>query len=104
MVGYCVAWQIIDEAELANLAVDPEVRRGGIGAILLDDLLEQVDRPPTAVVHLEVRESNAAAQALYRSRGFEASGRRKRYYSRPTEDAVVMRRPPRPDAGVSRPD
>lgn len=92
VIGYSVAWHIGDEAELANLAVAPEARRQGIGALLLDDLLAVADRPPGQTVYLEVRESNAAAQALYRSRGFEAAGRRKQYYSRPTEDALVMRR------------
>lgn len=93
LAGYCIAWVVGDEAELANLAVDPAARRGGIGAALLDDLLAAVDAGGGATMYLEVRESNAAAQALYRSRGFVAAGRRKGYYRRPHEDAVVMRRP-----------
>lgn len=93
-VGYAVTSRIGEEAELANLAVDPTARRAGIGAILLDDLLASTDAPPGATVYLEVRASNEPAQALYRSRGFEAIGRRKGYYSRPTEDAVVMRHDP----------
>jgi ribosomal-protein-alanine N-acetyltransferase len=95
LLGYCVAWHIADEAELANVAVAPEARRQGIGALLLDDLLAVADQPPGQTVYLEVRERNLAAQALYRSRGFEASGRRRAYYSNPTEDALVMRRVPR---------
>lgn len=94
LLGYAVAWHIADEAELANLAVEPNARRQGIGALLLDDLLAVADRPPGQTVYLEVRESNAPAQALYRSRGFEAAGRRRAYYSHPSEDAVVMRRVP----------
>jgi [ribosomal protein S18]-alanine N-acetyltransferase len=95
VVGYCIAWTVGDEAELANIAVDPTLRRAGIGASLLDDLLQVVDAPPGATLYLEVRASNEAAQALYRSRGFEAAGRRKGYYAHPTEDAIVMRRAPR---------
>lgn len=95
VVGYCIAWKVGDEAELANIAVAPARRREGIGARLLDDLLAVVDAPPGATLYLEVRASNAAAQALYRRRGFEAAGRRKAYYTHPTEDALVMRRPPR---------
>lgn len=94
VVGYAIALRVGDEAELANLAVDPTARRGGIGAVLLDDLLASTDAAPGATVYLEVRASNEPAQALYRSRGFEAVGRRKRYYTRPDEDAVVMRRLP----------
>ncbi len=92
IVGYCIAWVIGEEAELANLAVDPAVRRSGIGRALLDDLLRALDRQGGARVYLEVRDGNAGAQALYRSRGFVATGRRKGYYRKPDEDAVVMTR------------
>ena len=93
VAGYSVAWAIGDEAELANLAVAPGRRGQGIGRRLLDALLRMVDGQGGANVFLEVRDSNEAAQALYRSRGFTAAGRRKGYYRKPTEDAVVMRRP-----------
>lgn len=94
VVGYCIAWIVGDEAELANIAVDPALRRLGVGAVLLDHLLHTVDGHGKCTVYLEVREGNAAARALYRSRGFVASGRRKRYYRKPDEDAVIMRRAP----------
>jgi len=93
VVGYSVAWIIGDEAELATLAVTESRRRAGIGGRLLDALLDEVDARGGATVYLEVRDSNTAAQALYRSRGFVAAGRRAGYYRRPTEDAIVMRRP-----------
>ncbi len=94
LIGYAIASRIGDEAELANLAVDPEARRAGVGALLLDDLLASTDAAPAATVYLEVRASNEAAQTLYRGRGFEAVGRRTGYYTRPDEDAVVMRHVP----------
>jgi ribosomal-protein-alanine N-acetyltransferase len=97
--GYAIASRVGDEAELANIAVDPAARRTGIGALLLDDLLATTDAPPGATVYLEVRASNESAQTLYRSRGFEAAGLRKGYYSRPAEDAVVMRRTPKASSG-----
>ena len=43
-------------------------------------------------VYLEVRDSNQRARQLYRSRGFEEVGRRRGYYRRPVEDAIVLRR------------
>jgi len=43
-------------------------------------------------VYLEVRESNAPARALYAAHGFKEVGRRKQYYRRPVEDAIVLRR------------
>ena len=48
---------------------------------------------------LEVRRSNTAAQALYERHGFEVLGVRRRYYTGPDEDALVMRRRLRPSSG-----
>lgn len=93
VVGYSVAWAVGDEAELANLAVAPEHRGAGVAKRLVDHLLQAIEARGGATIYLEVRDSNAPAQGLYRSRGFTAAGRRKGYYRKPTEDAVVMRRP-----------
>lgn len=92
VVGYCIAWIVGDEAELANIAVEPGLRRAGVGARLLDHFLRTADGHGVLTTYLEVREGNAAALRLYESRGFLAMGRRKRYYRKPDEDAVVMRR------------
>ncbi len=91
VIGYVVAWVVVDEAEIANLAVVPASRRSGAGAMLLDVALEFVVARGAATVFLEVRASNVAARALYRSRGFEEISRRKNYYQRPLEDALVLR-------------
>lgn len=99
LVGYSVAWAVGDEAELANLAVAPEHRGTGVAKRLLDHLLDDLDARGGATIYLEVRDSNAPAQGLYRSRGFTAAGRRKGYYRKPNEDAVVMRRPRAVDLG-----
>jgi ribosomal-protein-alanine N-acetyltransferase len=99
LVGYSVAWAVGDEAELANLAVAPEHRGTGVAKRLLDQLLAELEVRGGATIYLEVRDSNAAAQGLYRSRGFTAAGRRKGYYRKPNEDAVVMRRPRAVDLG-----
>ena len=92
VLGYVVAWFVVDEAEIANLAVSDEVRRAGIGARLLDFAVAAADQRQCRVVFLEVRESNAAARALYASRGFQVAGRRSKYYRKPVEDALVLRR------------
>lgn len=92
VLGYVVAWFVVDEAEIANLAVSDEVRRTGIGARLLDHAVAAAEQRHCGVVFLEVRESNAAARALYASRGFEVAGRRSRYYRKPVEDALILRR------------
>jgi [ribosomal protein S18]-alanine N-acetyltransferase len=91
VVGYAVSWCVIDEAELANLAVVPAMRGQRIGAALLDRAMADARGAGCLVMHLEVRESNAAARALYESRGFGMVGRRKRYYRGPIEDALILR-------------
>lgn len=91
VVGYSVSWCVVDEAELANLAVAPSLRGQGIGAALLDRSMSDARLLGCTVMHLEVRESNAAARALYESRGFGMVGRRKRYYRAPVEDALILR-------------
>jgi ribosomal-protein-alanine N-acetyltransferase len=92
IVGYVVAWFAADEAEIANLAVAPSGWGSGIGRRLLDAALHAATTRGAAAVYLEVRDSNDRARRLYQSSGFEEIGRRRRYYRRPVEDAIVLRR------------
>jgi ribosomal-protein-alanine N-acetyltransferase len=89
--GYIVAWFVLDEGEIGNLAVADEARRHGVGARLLDGAIAAVRTAGVDALYLEVRDSNAAARALYASRGFVEVGRRRDYYRRPKEDALVLR-------------
>jgi [ribosomal protein S18]-alanine N-acetyltransferase len=92
VLGYVVAIFAADEGEIANLAVAGEAQGQGIGGRLLDAALAEAERRRAKVLYLEVRESNQAARSLYRSRGFEQAGRRRGYYQRPVEDALLLRR------------
>ncbi|MEX0908244.1 MAG: ribosomal protein S18-alanine N-acetyltransferase [Gemmatimonadaceae bacterium] len=92
IVGYAVLIQVAEEAELLNLAVAGDSRRSGIGSSLLRSLLEVAARDGIRTVYLEVRESNAAARGLYAAHGFVEVGRRRRYYQRPEEDALILQR------------
>lgn len=92
VLGYVVAWFVADEGEIANLAVAPEGWGRGIGRALLDAALAEATQRGIESVYLEVRDSNARARRLYQSRGFEEVGRRSKYYRRPLEDAIVLRR------------
>ena len=92
VVGYVVAWFAADEGEIANLAVAPEGWGSGIGRRLLEAALSAAAARGAAAVYLEVRDSNDRARRLYRSSGFVEIGRRRRYYRRPSEDAIVLRR------------
>lgn len=91
LLGYVVAWFAAGEGEIANLAVAPAARRRGVGARLLEAALEEGRLRGAGTVYLEVRESNATALALYTAHGFSQIGRRRRYYHRPLEDAILLR-------------
>lgn len=90
IVGMLVAWLLVDEAHIATLAVHPAHRRRGIARKLLSHALRSMAEEGAVTSFLEVRESNIAAQELYRQFGYEAVGRRKRYYKDTDEDAILM--------------
>lgn len=92
LLGYVVALVLGDEGEIADLAVDPMVRRRGIGAMLLARMEEALTDVGVRSLFLEVRESNGAALGLYEARGFKPVGRRRAYYRVPVEDALVLKR------------
>lgn len=91
VAGYVVALDAADEGEILNLAVAPDGRRHGLGRALVEEILDVLRERGVRQVYLEVRESNAAARALYAAQGFREVGRRPRYYRRPVEDAIVLR-------------
>ena len=90
IVGYILFWLLPDEVDIHNVAVRGEYRRRGIGKLLLQQVIVQALRQSSARVILEVRKSNVAAQRLYESAGFVATGIRKAYYSDDGEDALAM--------------
>ena len=88
--GYVGCQTVLDEGYITNVAVSPDFRRQGIAKALITELIEQAKAKRLAFVTLEVRESNAAARALYAGAGFQPVGIRKNFYSNPTENAVLM--------------
>ena len=91
VLGFVVALLLLDEAEVADLAVVPAARGRGIGGLLLDHVTADAHAVGVRSLYLEVRESNVSARALYDSRSFTHVGRRRGYYRNPTEDALLMR-------------
>lgn len=83
-----VYWLVLDEAHIATLAVHPDLRRHGLGRMILGRALGEAAREGAKLAYLEVRESNKAAQDMYQKSGFAVAGHRPRYYV--TEDAVLM--------------
>jgi ribosomal-protein-alanine N-acetyltransferase len=92
VAGYVIAFAVGEDAELLNVAVEPTFRGRGLAGQMLDAVLIELSGRGVRTAFLEVRESNRAARALYDSRGFTEIGRRRNYYRRPVEDALVMRR------------
>ncbi len=90
--GFLCAHIVAGEWEIENVVVEEEFRRRGIGAALMRTLLNRWEAAAGAAVLLEVRESNAAARALYEARGLREVGRRRRYYRDPVEDAILYAR------------
>lgn len=79
-----------DEGQITNIAVHPDYRRRGCARAILLALIRAADQRGAQEISLEVRASNEAAIALYRAEGFLEAGRRRNFYRRPTEDALVM--------------
>jgi [ribosomal protein S18]-alanine N-acetyltransferase len=92
IAGYIIAFAVDEDAEVLNVAVHPRFRGHGLARQMLDAVLIELGRRGVRAAFLEVRESNEPARSLYKSRGFSEIGRRKNYYRRPVEDALVLRR------------
>lgn len=91
MAGLVCGYFAADESDIAAVAVRPDMRRLGIGSLLLD-AFEQALPDVTDAVFLDVRESNAPAIRLYEKHGYEKVGLRKNYYREPRENAVLMKK------------
>jgi len=89
-IGYAGGWIVVPELQIANIVIHPEFRGRGIGRRLLETLLAQAGKEGCSFSTLEVRRSNAHAQALYHAAGFKETGTRPKVYEHPDEDALLM--------------
>ena len=90
VIGYVGVWLLGEEGHITNVAVAPEMRRRGVGAALLAELMRIAMEHSVRSMTLEVRPSNEAALALYRKFGFRSVGRRPHYYTDNAEDAEIL--------------
>lgn len=90
IVGYVGTWVVLEDAQVTNIAIMPELRGNKLGEKLFQYMLLQVKLIGTTRLSLEVRESNIPAQKLYRKFGLVPGGIRKNYYTDNQEDAIVM--------------
>lgn len=90
VVGYLMAWKVVDQLHILNIATDPHWRRRGVGTALLFAAARKGADLGLEEVTLEVRESNREAVDFYEGHGFRQTGRRPGYYADNGEDALIM--------------
>ena len=92
IAGYCIIYYVMEEAEIARIAVGDKHRRKGIGRKLLDYTCACCKGKQVERLLLDVREGNTGARMFYQAYGFTEDGKRKDFYNNPKEDAVLMSR------------
>jgi ribosomal-protein-alanine N-acetyltransferase len=90
LLGYAGYWILADEIHISTIAVDPALRRQGLGQLLLLNILFLSYSHQASLVTLEVRVTNTGAQELYKKYRFIEVGLRKGYYHDTGEDAILM--------------
>ena len=95
VVGYVIADRTpnggVPFGHVKDLAVRPDHRRQGVGALLLQNAVDRLVAAGVSDVRLEVRRGNEAARALYERFGFSYHRTAPRYYE-DGEDALVYLR------------
>ena len=92
VAGYVGSQSVMGESDMMNIAIDPNYRRQGVAAALVETLVDELKAKGNHCLTLEVRASNAPAIALYEKLGFVQVGRRPNYYRSPKEDAFILRK------------
>lgn len=92
VTGYVGSQAVLGEADMMNIAVAPDYRRKGIAEGLISALTAELKQQEVHCLTLEVRVSNVPAISLYSKLGFCQVGRRPNYYSKPKEDALILRK------------
>lgn len=90
IAGLCGLLDILGEGDISNVAVRESFRRKGIAEGMLSELIKQGKERGITAFTLEVRASNEAAIRLYEKFGFVCEGRRKNFYEKPREDALIL--------------
>lgn len=95
LAAFAITQVVLDEATLFNIAVDPAFQRQGLGQMLLEHIIGELEKRDVLTLWLEVRASNAPAIALYERLGFNEATIRRNYYPTATgrEDALIMALP-----------
>lgn len=89
VLGFAGIIVSLDDSEITNIVVRKDIRKKGIGTMLLEKLIEMSKDLKKDSISLEVNEKNCAAIKLYESLDFKALGSRKKYYNG-KDDAIIM--------------
>lgn len=94
IIGFFIGEQVVDEATLMDICVEPSAQGQGLGKKLLVQFINHAKANGAVKIWLEVRAKNISAQMLYMNMGFTETGRRTGYYPSARgfgyEDAIVM--------------
>ncbi len=90
LIGYLILYYVLEDGEIARIAVDDAYRRQGVASKMLWELECLCEDNGVNKLLLDVRESNVCACRFYEKQGFVRDGVRKNYYSDPAEDGILM--------------
>ena len=90
--GFILSRVLYDEAEIFNICIGKDYRGKGLSHKLLNYIEEILPEEGAQNIFLELRSKNEKASNLYRSHGFELIGKRRNYYRKPDDDAILMKK------------
>lgn len=90
LLGYLLAYHVLDEVEIARIAVEKEARNQGVATKLVEQLKEISKEKNAKKILLDVRKNNDVAIKFYKQTAFAEDGIRSDFYRNPIEDAVLM--------------
>lgn len=91
LAGYAIFEKVLDEGHVTNLAVAKQFQKMGIATELVGKIIDLAKDLKIREIFLEVRESNEAAKKLYSGFGFKEIAKRKAYYPKANEDALILK-------------
>lgn len=89
VIGYVIGVKMCCKGILISLAVHPGYRRQGYGTSLVEAAAQRLD---AAVLEVQVRRSNTAAQRFYAAIGFQRSHMVPSYYGNGEDAAIMIKR------------
>lgn len=90
IVGFMIYELHRTRLHVLNFAVAPQVRRSGVGGLMVGKLVYKLCSHRRQKITLAVREGNTAAQLFFRAHRFQAARVLRNYYEDSGEDAYQM--------------